>query len=115
MIGYETGVTNTADPTGGSEHIEGLTDSIEQEVGEYMRLIDQMGGALRGIETGYIQNEIQNAAYEYQRKVETGEQIVVGVNRFQQDDERGVPGFRLDPALERAGGKATAGTRVAEP
>jgi methylmalonyl-CoA mutase N-terminal domain/subunit len=61
-----------------------------------------MGGALRGIETGYIQNEIQNAAYEYQRTVETGERIIVGVNRFQQSDERSIPGFRLDPALERA-------------
>src|ERR1700683_5634545 len=102
VIAYETGVTNTVDPTGGSEHIEALTDSIEQDVGEYIRRIDEMGGALRGIETGYIQTEIQNAAYEYQRTVETGERIVVGVNRFQQDDERSIPGFRLDPALERA-------------
>jgi len=102
VIAYETGVINTADPTGGSEHIEALTDSIEQEVGDYIRRIDEMGGALRGIETGYIQNEIQNAAYEYQRTIETGERIVVGVNRFQQDEEHGVPGFRLDPALERA-------------
>ena len=102
VIAYETGVTNTADPAGGSQHIEALTDSLEQEVGEYLRRIDDMGGALRAIETNYIQNEIQNAAYEYQRTVESGEQIVVGVNRFQQDGERGMPGFRLDPALERA-------------
>src|SRR5580704_1526129 len=102
VIAYETGVTNTADPAGGSEHIEALTDSIEREVGEYIRRIDKMGGALRGIETGYIQNEIQNAAYEYQRTVETGERIVVGLNRFQQEEERSIPGFRLDPALERA-------------
>jgi methylmalonyl-CoA mutase N-terminal domain/subunit len=102
VIAYETGVTNTADPAGGSEHIEALTDSMEREVGEYIRRIDEMGGALRGIETGYIQNEIQNAAYEYQRTVETGERIVVGLNRFQQEEERGVQGFRLDPALERA-------------
>ncbi len=102
VIAYETGVTNTVDPTGGSEHIEALTDSIEQDVGEYIRRIDEMGGALHGIETGYIQNEIQNAAYEYQRTIETGERIVVGVNRFQQDDKSSIPGFRLDPALERA-------------
>jgi len=102
VIAYETGVTNTADPVGGSQHIEALTDAMEQEAGEYIRRIDQMGGALRGIETGYIQTEIQNAAYEYQRTVETGERIVVGVNRFQQEGERTVPGFRLDPALERA-------------
>jgi methylmalonyl-CoA mutase N-terminal domain/subunit len=102
VIAYETGVTNTVDPAGGSQHIEALTDAMEQEAGEYIRRIDEMGGALRGIETGYIQTEIQNAAYEYQRAVETGERIVVGVNRFQQDGERAVPGFRLDPALERA-------------
>jgi methylmalonyl-CoA mutase, N-terminal domain len=102
VIAYETGVTNTVDPAGGSQHVEALTDSLEHEVGEYIRRIDDMGGALRGIETGYIQNEIQNAAYEYQRTVESGERIVVGVNRFQQDDNRSIPGFRLDPALERA-------------
>jgi methylmalonyl-CoA mutase, N-terminal domain len=102
VIAHETGVTNTVDPAGGSQHIEALTDAMEQEAGEYIRRIDEMGGALRGIETGYIQTEIQNAAYEYQRTVETGERIVVGVNRFQQDGERTVPGFRLDPALERA-------------
>src|SRR5580693_2023353 len=102
VIAYETGVTNTVDPIGGSQHIEALTDAMEQEAIEYIRRIDEMGGALRGIETGYIQNEIQNAAYEYQRSVESGERVVVGVNRFQQEGERTVPGFRLDPALERA-------------
>jgi methylmalonyl-CoA mutase, N-terminal domain len=102
VIAYETGVTNTVDPAGGSQHIEALTDAMEQEAGDYIRRIDEMGGALRGIETSYIQNEIQNVAYKYQRTVETGERIVVGVNRFQQEGERTVPGFRLDPALERA-------------
>src|SRR5277367_3679769 len=100
VIAYETGVTNTVDPAGGSQHIEALTDAMEQEAGDYIRRIDEMGGALRGIETGYIQNEIQNAAYEYQRTVESGERIVVGVNRFQQEGEPTVAGFRLDPALE---------------
>jgi methylmalonyl-CoA mutase, N-terminal domain len=102
VIAYETGVTNTVDAAGGSLHIEALTDAMEREAGDYIRRIDEMGGALRGIETGYIQNEIQNAAYEYQRTVESGERIVVGVNRFQQEGENSVPGFRLDPALERA-------------
>jgi len=101
MIAYETGVTNTADPAGGSEHIEALTDSIERGVGEYLKRIDEMGGTLRAIETGYVQNEIQNAAYDYQREIESGTRIVVGVNRFQQE-ERAVPTFRLDPALERS-------------
>jgi len=101
IIAHETGVTNTADPSGGSEFIEGLTDSIERGVLDYLRQIDAMGGTLRAIETGYIQAEIQSAAYEYQRAVETGERVVVGVNRFQNPDERAVPSFRIDPELER--------------
>src|SRR5258707_1326271 len=101
IIAYESGVTNTADPLGGSEHIEALTDGIEQGVLDYLKRIDALGGTLQAIETGYIQNEIQNAAYEYQREIETGKRIVVGVNRFQQD-ERAVPTFRLDPELEKS-------------
>jgi methylmalonyl-CoA mutase N-terminal domain/subunit len=86
---------------GGSEHVEAVTDELERGVAQYLSDIEQMGGTLRAIETGYIQNEIQNSAYQYQRAVETGERVVVGVNRFQQEDERGVPVFRLDPTLER--------------
>jgi len=102
IIAYESGVTNTADPVGGSECIEGLTDSIERGVLDYLKCIDATGGTLRAIETGYIQNEIQNAAYEYQRAIESGKRILVGVNRFQQEDAAAVPTFRLDPALEQA-------------
>jgi methylmalonyl-CoA mutase, N-terminal domain len=102
IIAYETGVTNTADPAGGSEYIEGLTDSIERGVVDYLREIGRVGGTLRAIESGYIQAEIQNAAYRYQRSVETGERTVVGVNRFQTAEERAAPSFRLDPELERA-------------
>jgi methylmalonyl-CoA mutase N-terminal domain/subunit len=102
IIASESGVTNTADPVGGSEAVEALTDSIESGVLEYLRRIDEMGGTLRAIETGYIQNEIQSAAYHWQRGVESGERVVVGVNRFRQDDERPSATFRLDPALERA-------------
>jgi methylmalonyl-CoA mutase N-terminal domain/subunit len=102
IIAYESGVTNTADPAGGSEAIEALTDSLEQGAHAYLKTIDEMGGALRAIETGFIQGEIQNAAYAYQGKVESGEQIIVGVNRFQMDENRGIPTFQVDPALERA-------------
>jgi methylmalonyl-CoA mutase N-terminal domain/subunit len=102
IIAYETGVVNTPDPAGGSEAIEALTDSIEQGVLAYLRQIDELGGTLKAIESGYIQNEIQNAAYDYQRAIESGERIVVGVNRFQQEDEHAIPTFRLDPALERS-------------
>jgi len=101
IVAYETGVTNTADPAGGSEYIEALTDSIERGAGDYLKRIDEMGGTLRAIETGYIQNEIQNAAYDYQREIESGARVVVGVNRFRQE-ERAVPAFRLDPALEQS-------------
>jgi methylmalonyl-CoA mutase N-terminal domain/subunit len=102
IIAHESGVTNTVDPVGGSEYIEGLTDSIERGVQDYLKCIDEAGGTLHAIETGYIQNQIQNAAYDYQRGVESGERIVVGVNRFQKEDERIAPTFRLDPALERS-------------
>jgi methylmalonyl-CoA mutase, N-terminal domain len=102
IIASETGVTNTADPVGGSVYIEGLTDEIERGVMEYLKRIDEMGGTLRAIETGYIQNEIQNAAYAWQRAVESGERVVVGVNRFQQDGGRAAPTFRVDPAGEKA-------------
>ncbi|HUP02353.1 MAG TPA: methylmalonyl-CoA mutase family protein [Bryobacteraceae bacterium] len=100
VIAHESGVANTADPVGGSETIEALTDSIESRVAEYLDRIEQMGGALAALERGYIQNEIQNSAYEYQREIETGRRILVGVNRFQMDSERGGPMFRVDAALE---------------
>ncbi|MBZ5575458.1 MAG: methylmalonyl-CoA mutase [Acidobacteriia bacterium] len=102
IIAYETGVINTADPVGGSEAIEALTDSIEQGARDYLQHIDEAGGTLRAIETGFIQREIQNAAYQDQRAVESGERIVVGVNRFQQESDGRVPAFRVDPALEQA-------------
>jgi methylmalonyl-CoA mutase N-terminal domain/subunit len=102
IIGCETGVTNTVDPVGGSQQVEALTDEIERGVEEYLKRIDEMGGTLRAIETGYIQNEIQSAAYDYQKAVESGEKVIVGVNRFQMEESRAVPIFRLDKALERA-------------
>jgi len=102
VIAHESGIANTPDPFGGSEAIEALTDSIERGVDEYLKRIDEMGGALPAIECGYIQNEIQNSAYQYQRDIEGGRRIVVGVNRFQLESERAAPTFRLDPALENA-------------
>ena len=101
IVAYESGVTNTVDPLGGSLAIEELTDSLERGVLAYLRRIDEMGGALAAIESGYIQAEIQNAAYEYQRAVESGARIVVGVNRFQQAERQAMPTFRLEPELER--------------
>src|SRR5207245_2723157 len=78
ITAYESGITNTADPVGGSEYIEGLTDEIERGAHEYIRRIDAMGGTLRAIETGFIQGEIQNAAFEYQKASERQKGTNVG-------------------------------------
>ncbi len=100
VIAYESGVTETVDPLGGSYFIEALTDEIEAGAAEYIRKIDDMGGALRAIEAGYIQKEIQDAAYAYQKSVETGEQVIVGVNRFQMKAEESFDILRIDPSIE---------------
>jgi methylmalonyl-CoA mutase, N-terminal domain len=102
IIAHETGVANTIDPVGGSYAIEKLTSEIEAAAQDYIAKIDAMGGMLRAIETGYVQQEIQKSAYEYQRAIERGEQIVVGVNRFQTDQERPIPTLRIDPEIERS-------------
>jgi methylmalonyl-CoA mutase N-terminal domain/subunit len=101
VIAYESGVTSEPDPLGGSEYVEKLTDQIEQEAGAYIDRIDQMGGTLAAIESGYIQREVQNAAYAYQQAVERGDKIVVGVNKFQEPDGKPVSVFRVDPAIEK--------------
>jgi methylmalonyl-CoA mutase N-terminal domain/subunit len=102
IIAWETGVTKEADPVGGSFYIEELTDRIEREAMEYIRRIDEMGGALRAIETGFIQAEIQNAAFQFQKDIESGKRIIVGVNRFQREERVKTPVFRIDAGVERA-------------
>jgi methylmalonyl-CoA mutase N-terminal domain/subunit len=102
VIAYESGVVETADPLGGSYAIEHLTDAIEAGAVAYLEKIAALGGMLRAIEIGYVQREIQEAAYRYQKAVEAREQVVVGVNRFQVDEEPPVNVLRIDPALERA-------------
>ena len=101
IIAHETGVVSTADPLGGSRDIEDRTDRIEQGAEAYIEKIDALGGAVAAIESGFIQTEIQNSAYELQRQVESAKRVVVGVNRFQADRLQAVPTFRLDPSLER--------------
>jgi methylmalonyl-CoA mutase N-terminal domain/subunit len=100
MIGYETGVANTIDPLAGSYYIESLTDEIEHRAGLYLEKIEDMGGTLRAIEQGYIQQEIQNAAYDFQQAVDHLENVVVGMNRFQSEGEKAIPIQRIDEALE---------------
>ena len=106
IIAQETGVTNTVDPAGGAYAIEHLTNEIEARASDYLQKIDAMGGPfggmLRAIESGYVQGEIQKAAFEYQRAIERGGKIVVGVNQFLSEEEKTIPILRVDPDLERS-------------
>lgn len=102
IIAYESGVADTIDPLAGSYYIEQLTDELESRARAYIAAIDEMGGALTAVETGYIQNEIQEAAYRYQRGLEDGAEVVVGVNRFVQDEDVNIDLMKLDPAIEEA-------------
>jgi methylmalonyl-CoA mutase, N-terminal domain len=101
IIAHESGITKVADPLGGSFYIEELTDKIERGARDYLARIDAMGGTLAAIEKGWIQAEIQNAAYEFQQQVERGEKIVVGVNRFQQANGESLTALRIDSNVER--------------
>lgn len=102
VIAHESGVADTVDPLAGSYAIEELTTQLESLAVEYIEKIDNLGGMLRAIETGYVQREIQEAAYEYQKAVETKNAIVVGVNKFQTDDTEPIPILRIDEQIERS-------------
>jgi methylmalonyl-CoA mutase, N-terminal domain len=101
VIAHESGVADTVDPFAGSYAVEQLTNDLERKAVEYIEKIDAMGGMLRAIETGYVQREIQEAAYVYQRAVETKDAIVVGVNKFQSDEAETIPILRIDERIER--------------
>ncbi|MCC6956279.1 MAG: methylmalonyl-CoA mutase, partial [Anaerolineales bacterium] len=100
IIAHESGVADSIDPLAGSYLLEYLTDEIERKAEEYIRKIDDQGGALAAIENGYIQGEIQEAAYAFQRGVERGEEIIVGVNAFQVDEKIEMERLKVDPAIE---------------
>ncbi len=102
IIANESGVRNTVDPVGGSFAIEALTDRIETETLDYLGKIDAIGGMLTAIEEGFVQREIQEAAYQFQRAVENEERVIVGVNRYRSDEEERIPIHSIDPALEPA-------------
>jgi methylmalonyl-CoA mutase, N-terminal domain len=102
IIAHESGVADSVDPLAGSYLIEYLTDEIEKGAEDYIAKIDDMGGALQSIEKGFMQNEIQNAAYAAQKAVERKEQIVVGVNAFEVKEERSLERLSVDPAIEIA-------------
>lgn len=101
IIAYESGVADVADPLGGSYYVESLTSEIEKRALEYLDRIEAMGGALRAIETGYMQKEIHQSAYQYQRRVESGEEAIVGVNVFATEEESPIPLLYIDPEVER--------------
>jgi len=102
MIAHETGVTDTVDPLAGSYYVEALTRDIEEKAEDYIRRIDEMGGAPSAIEQGFVQKEIQDSAYAYQRQIESEERVVVGLNRFQTEEDRPSGLLRVDPSVREA-------------
>jgi methylmalonyl-CoA mutase N-terminal domain/subunit len=99
IIAYESGAAETVDPLAGSYYVESLTNRIEAEARSYLARIDELGGAVKAIEGGYVQSEIQDAAYEYQKAIESGERVVVGLNKFQVAEGRPRGLLKVDPAV----------------
>ncbi|MEO5923479.1 MAG: methylmalonyl-CoA mutase family protein [Bryobacteraceae bacterium] len=101
VIAHETGIVAEPDPFGGSEYVERLTTEIEAAAMDYIRRIDEMGGMVAAIERGFPQSEIAQASYNFQKSVESGESVIVGVNRFQQAEEKPIDILRIDPSVEQ--------------
>jgi methylmalonyl-CoA mutase N-terminal domain/subunit len=113
LIAHETGVVNTIDPLGGSWFVESLTDEMEEAAEAYFRKIDDLGGVVEAIDKGFFQREIQRSAYEYQKAIERGRKIMVGVNRFQlENEEIEIPLLRIDQEVERQQVEAVRGVRA---
>jgi len=101
IIAYESGVADTIDPLAGSYYVEWLTDHIEEEAMKYIERIDQLGGAVAAIEKGYIQREIVESAYRYQREIERKERVIVGVNEFITEERTPIEILKIDPEIEK--------------
>ncbi len=101
IVAYESGVTDTADPLAGSYFIEALTQEVETAARQLMDKIDAMGGSVSAIEEGFIQDEIARSAYDYQQQIERNEKIIVGVNKFQQEEVNKIPIFRIDDSIRQ--------------
>ncbi len=99
IVGFESGVADTADPLAGSYFVENLTNEVEEKAWQLIEKIDAMGGSVSAIEQGFIQNEIARSAYEYQRRIETGEKIIVSVNKFQTEEKNNIPGFTINDSI----------------
>ncbi len=112
VIGYESGVVDTVDPLAGSYFVESLTNAVEEEAWRYIERIDAMGGAVAAIEAGFMQDEIESAAYEYAKAVDSGSKIIVGVNKFTETEGERAETFAIDPQLERDQAARVAGLRA---
>jgi methylmalonyl-CoA mutase N-terminal domain/subunit len=99
IVAFESGAPDTVDPLAGSYYVEALTNEVEQKATELIAKIDAMGGSVSAIEQGFIQDEIARSAYDYQRHIERGEKIIIGVNKFQVKDEASIPVFRIDDSI----------------
>lgn len=113
IIAYESGVGDTIDPLAGSYYLESLTDELERQALEYIQAVDEMGGILVAIESGYVQREIQEAAFKTQRAQEQGSEIIVGVNRFREEQPSNIELLKIDPSLESAQRRQLADLRSA--
>jgi methylmalonyl-CoA mutase, N-terminal domain len=112
LLAHEAGGTDTADPLGGAYFIEALTDELEAKAWELIERVDELGGAVAAIEQGFVQDEIEQAAFRWQQEVEAGDRVIVGVNRFTEGDEEPIELHRLDPAAERRQLERTARARA---
>jgi methylmalonyl-CoA mutase N-terminal domain/subunit len=112
VIGNESGVPDTVDPLAGSYFVESLTDEVERMAWGYLERIDEMGGAVKAIEAGFMQEEIEQAAYSYAKAVDDGEKVIVGVNRFRDEESEVTDVFPIDPALQRSQIDRTRAVRV---
>ena len=112
LLAHEAGGTDTADPFGGAYFIESLTKELEERARELIERIDELGGAVQAIEQGFVQREIEEAAFQHQSAVEAGEKVIVGVNRYEEDESEPIELYRLDPAAEKRQLERTARVRA---
>ena len=101
IVAFESGAPDTVDPLAGSYFVESLTSEVEAAAWKLIEKIDAMGGSVSAIEQGFIQDEIAKSAYEYQRQIESGEKIIVGVNKFQTTEKNTIPGFKIDEQVQQ--------------
>jgi methylmalonyl-CoA mutase N-terminal domain/subunit len=112
LLAHEAGGLDTADPLGGSYFIESLTDELEARARELIARVDELGGAVAAVEQGFVQGEVDEAAFRYSQQVESGERVIVGVNRYEEDETEPIELHRLDPEAERRQLERTARVRA---